>query len=41
MGEVDYCRLFHPSFEGDGKWVCHKCDISLDKKISDNFTGPK
>lgn len=44
MGKKNFCREFHTAF-GDKndkkKWYCPKCDISYDKRLSDDFIGPK
>ena len=42
FGEEYYCRMFHTSYiTKDNKWYCKKCDITRDKRLSDNYCcGP-
>jgi hypothetical protein len=44
MGKERYCKEFHEAFgdkNDETKWYCSKCDISYNKRLSDNYTGPR
>ncbi len=41
FSDVWYCRMFHSAYGINGKWHCDKCNLTYDKRLGDNFTGPK
>lgn len=37
----EYCKMFHTSYgTKDNKWYCKKCNITHNKKLSDDDCGP-
>lgn len=41
FGGVWYCRSFHSALgTKDNKWHCDKCNLTYDKRVSDDDLGP-
>lgn len=40
FGEVWFCRMFHTAYGKKNKWYCDKCNLTYDKRLSDNNLGP-
>ena len=43
FGPLWFCRMFHTTYTdhaNTSNWYCDKCNLSYEKKLSDNDTGP-
>jgi len=41
FGNLWYCRNFHSALGTiDNKWHCDKCNLTYDKRVSDDDLGP-